>query len=415
MRLFCLEIKRLLKTRSTQALLIAALACALLTAYLPVTFLEITDYDEEGNGRALHGLDALQYAKELQSEIAGIVTPQKARNAVEAYQSCLREYGAEHDYELPDDVYVLRILPVSPLVRRVREAFADPQTGMVPEVLELDPEEAEGFYTACVSRVRALMRMEQKDHPSAQQSAVQMYDQVSMPFVFEPGCNTNVMDYQTILMYLVVLLCATIAAPVFSCDYQTDADSILRCTKHGRVRLGVVKVMSTLTVCMLSFALCIAVYIAVSRALFGTKCLSTSLQMLYSVSSLPALTVGEFQICLAVLGGLTLLATISLTLLFSARLCGVAESMALSMLFCVLPVIISIIAPDGIREAVLCMLPAAGVSLQASYLYAMTGFEFVHMCAVSVFMPIAMTVVAALEIPFFSGLAVCAYVRHRAA
>lgn len=415
MKLFCLEIKRLLKTRSTLVLLLAAMACSLLMAYLPVTFLSVTAFDGEENGKELHGLDALQYAKELQSGIAGDVTPQKARAAVEAYQACLREYGVQADYELPDDAYTLRILPVSPLVRRVREAFADPDTGMFPDVLELDPEAVEGFYAACTSRVNALMRMEQKDYPLAQQAAAQMYSRVSTPFVFQPGCDTNAMDYQVILMYLAALLCAVIAAPVFSGEYQTGADGILRCTKHGRMRLGVVKVASALTVCLSAFALWTAVYIAVSRALFGTACLSTSLQMLYSVSSLPAMTVGEFQLCLAALGGLTLLATISLTLLFSAKLRSGAASMAFSMLFCILPVIVCIIAPDGVRGWLLCLLPATGVSLQASYLYAMTGFEFLHAGPVSVFLPIAMAAFSALEIPILCGAAVRAYVRHHIA
>lgn len=412
MKLFCLEIKRLLKTRSTRILLIAAVVCALLTAYLPMTFLTITAFDEAGNQKKLRGADALQYAKELQSEISGVITPQRARAAVEAYQACLQEYGVQYDYELPDNAYTLRIVPVSPLVRRIREAFADPDTGMVPDALELDPEEVEGFYAACVSRLNALMLMEQEDHPSAQKAAAKMYSQVSMPFVFKTGCSTNVMDYQEILMYLVLLLCSVIAAPVFSGEYQTGADSILRCARHGRVYLGVVKVAAALTVCISAFALCTAVYIAVSRALFGTACLDTSLQMLYSVSSLPALTVGEFQIRLAALGCLTLLSAVSLTLLFSARLHSGAASMALSMFFCILPVVVYMLAPDGVSAWLLSLLPASGVSLQTSYLYAMTGFEFLHAGSMSVFLPIAMAAFSALEIPIFCGSAVRAYVRH---
>ncbi len=38
---------------------------------------------------------------------------------------------------------------------------------------------------------------------------------------------------------LALLFCVVIAVLVFSADYQSGADDILRCTRHGRSRLGV--------------------------------------------------------------------------------------------------------------------------------------------------------------------------------
>ena len=66
-----------------------------------------------------------------------------------------------------------------------------------------------------------------------------MYDQVKKPYEIYPGYNTDAMDYQMLLAYVLVLLCTVIAAPVFTSDYQTGADDILRCTKYGTVKLAI--------------------------------------------------------------------------------------------------------------------------------------------------------------------------------
>lgn len=45
-------------------------------------------------------------------------------------------------------------------------------------------------------------------------------------------------------IFLLAILCAVIVAPVFSTEYQTGADDIIRCTKNGRMRLATVKIAS---------------------------------------------------------------------------------------------------------------------------------------------------------------------------
>ena len=96
--------------------------------------------DENGNSEKLQGLDAIRYEKALQADTAGTVTPQKVRQAVEAYQACLTKYGARYANQLPDGVYDREILPYYPLLHGGREAFADPDTGIAPSTLEIDPE-----------------------------------------------------------------------------------------------------------------------------------------------------------------------------------------------------------------------------------------------------------------------------------
>ena len=175
MRLMKLELKRVLKTRLTLILLTFSLVLSLVMAYIPTTFSYVSYLDDNGNTIKLLGLNAVQYLKTLQSDTAGTVTPQKVRQAVEAYQTCLTKYGVENTYDLPDGVYEADILPYAPLLHGVREAFADPNTGIAPSLMDIDPEKVDDFYDACEARLDSLMKLEQENHPAAQEAAKRLY------------------------------------------------------------------------------------------------------------------------------------------------------------------------------------------------------------------------------------------------
>ena len=148
MRLMKLELKRVLKTRLTLILLTFSLVLSLVMAYIPTTFSYITYRDANGDAVKLLGLDAVQYLKTLQSDTAGEVTPQKVRQAVEDYQTCLTKYGVDNTCDLPDGVYEAEILPYALLLHGVREAFADPDSGIAPSLMDIDPEKIEDYYGA---------------------------------------------------------------------------------------------------------------------------------------------------------------------------------------------------------------------------------------------------------------------------
>ena len=93
MRLFILELKRVLKTRMTIILLLFSLFLAFFMAYIPITFSCHEYTDADGNKVELTGLASIRYEKDLQADLAGAVTPEKVRQAVEDYQACLRKYG----------------------------------------------------------------------------------------------------------------------------------------------------------------------------------------------------------------------------------------------------------------------------------------------------------------------------------
>lgn len=415
MRLIKVEIKRILKTRLTLILLSAALLLTLLMAYLPVTFPSsgCTYTDAQGNIVELEGLQGISYKKMLQADITGTVTPEKVRQAVETYQACLHKYGAETTYDLPDGVYDTEILPYAPLLHGIREIFANPDTGLAPAISDIDPEKADNYYGLCDERIISLMKQEQKEHPAAQQAAIDLYSQVDKPYLFYLGYSTEAMEYQEFLAFLILLLCTVIAAPVFTSDYQTGADDIYRCTKYGRAEFAGMKILSSLIICSTVYCLSAAIYLLVSNSLYGWECTKTSMQILYSIISLPAMNIGQMQLFVAAAGLLCLLATISLTLFLSSKIKNMTVCLSSTLLFCILPIIIYMALPEHIAIWIYSILPAGALSLQTGILYAAADFDFWNIGNIAIWLPHVMIGAYVIEIPLFAGLAVYSYAKYR--
>lgn len=412
MRLLKLEMKRVLKTRLTLVLLLLAIALSFLFAWLPTTFPYNSYTDAEGNQVKLTGMESIEYKKKLQADISGIVTPEKVRQAVEKYQACLKKYGAETSYDLPEGVYDAEILPYAPLLHGVREAYADPDTGIAPSIMEIAPERVNGFYDACRERIASLMRMEQKNHPAAQQKAIHLYDEVETPYSVFPGLDKDAMDYQVILSFFIMLFSAIIAAPIFTSDFQTGADDILRCTKYGRAKFAITKIVSVLLICAVTYCLCAGIFLIITNSLWGWECTKTSMQMLYSIVNLPNMNMGQLQCFTAFSGLLCLLATISFTLFLSSKFNNIAVSSSVALLFCILPIIVYMALPAQIGCLIYSILPSCGVSLQTSILYAAIDFDFWNIGSLAIWLPYVMLGACAIEIPLFTGLTVYSYSRR---
>ena len=76
MRLFRLELKRIMKSRRTLALLAVALFMSVVMAYLPVSFESINRPGENGEVIELDGLPAIRFKRDYYEKTAGDITPQ---------------------------------------------------------------------------------------------------------------------------------------------------------------------------------------------------------------------------------------------------------------------------------------------------------------------------------------------------
>ncbi len=414
MRIYLLELKRVLKSRRTIVLLLIALIMSAVMAWLPVMFEDINQYDNNGNKVAeLNGLDAIAYKKSLRSANNGEVTPEKLKEALTIYQNTVKPYGVDSIYsgDFPTEIYIKKVFPVEALLGRLPEAFSDPQTGQGTSLMEISPDKLYRFYEQTQQHLKDIMQMEQKEHPAAQGQALQKYTEVKTPFQFYAGYSRDAFDYIILLIFLLVILCTAAATPTFSNEYQTGSDSILRCAKYGRTRLAIVKIMAALTIFVVAFIVCISLHLLISNLSFGTECMKTSMQMLFSVISLPAFNLGQLQMMLAIGGLLSLLATISFTLFLSAKFKDSISVILIAIVTCLLPIFTYSAGANWLTF----ILPSGGIGMQNSLLYQLTGFAYLHIGKISVWSPYVIMAAAIIEIPVFLFLSVRAYCKHQVA
>lgn len=414
MRIYLLEVKRVLKSRRSIILLLIALVMSAIMAWLPVMYEDINQFDQNGNKVAeLNGLDAITYKKSLRSANNGEVTPEKLKKALTIYQSAVQPYGEDSIYsgEFPTEIYIKKVFPVEFLLGKLPEAFSDPKTGQGTSLMEISPDKLDGFYEQTVQHLEDIMQMEQKGHLAAQEQSLQKYTEVKTPFQFYPGYSRDAFDYIELFIFLLVILCTATATPTFSNEYQTGSDSILRCTKYGRSRLAIVKLLAALTIFTVAFIICISLHLLISNLAFGTECMKTSMQMLFSVISLPAFNLGQLQIALAIGGLLSLLAMISFTLFLSAKFKDSISVILIAIVMCLLPIFTYSAGANWLTF----ILPSGGIGLQNSLLYQLTGVTYVHIGQASIWVPYVTVTAAIIEIPVFLFLAVRTYCKHEVA
>lgn len=309
------------------------------------------------------------------------------------------------------NIYIEKIVPILPLLNGISEAFADPTTGIGADWMDIDPNGVEQhYYEKCAEHLNDVMKNEQKNHLSAQQKASEKYAKVDKPFQLYAGMSKDAFDYIELYILILTILCVAIAAPIFSNEYQTGADGILRATKHGRTRLAVVKISASSMIFILAFALGIAVHLLILNMAFGTDCLKTSFQMLFSIINLSNINLGQLEIILALAGLLSMLASISCTLFLSAKCKDSLTALLVSLVIFLMPMF----AYTALGASwISCILPSAGIGLQNNLLYQLVNFNYLHIGGMSFWTPYIILVSAAIEIPLFLFWAVRSYCKHQ--
>lgn len=414
MRVLRLEMKKIIKTRRTWVLIAAALFLSVMMAYLPVTFEYAVSYGETGKETELEGMEAIRYLKEIRSGITGAVTPDKVRKAIEDYQACLQEYGVTDSYDLPDGVYGKRIIPFSPLLGGIKEAYANRETGMATPIMEIAPDKADNFYAACEERLVSLMNMEQKDNPDIGEKALAMYREVEKPYAYYPGYGSNAVEYIGFLAFLLIMISIIMTAPVFSSDYQTGADDILRCTKHGHILLGAAKAASAIVITGILFIVCMTLHIVISDSLFGWESLETSMQIEFSITNLVSWSLGDMQRAVAGACLLAFAATVCFTLFVSSRCKNVVTSLSIGFIVCLAPLFLSLMLSESdLTLWMHCLLPSNGACPPDSFLYQAIDYKFIKAGSLILWTPYAMAVFAGIEAVVFAVLTVRSYVMYR--
>lgn len=219
-------------------------------------------------------------------------------------------------------------------------------------------------------------------------------------------------EYEGMYLFLLMFLCVLITAPLFSCEYQTGADDILRSTKHGKRRLALVKILSALSIDAAAFVPCMTIFQLISNSLFGWECRQTSLQILFSAVNLLDLNVGQMQNLVMLSGFISLLSSICFVLFLSSACQNTTISTGLTIASAILPTLFYMLIGGIAGSWLRVLLPSGALGGSNAFLYALTDFEFLKAGPLTVWTPWLLLIVPALEIPLFLWLTVRTYCRR---
>lgn len=409
MRLLGLEIKRVMKTKMTIITLIAAILLSFALAYIPTTFVYCIKGFQDGEPVYATGMEAIKWNRQIEKEIVGEVTQEKVINAVSTYQRVLEENHAEETYDLPIEVYHEYLDPIYPLFTPICNAYGNKKNATPADMKLLNAEELGDFYTAADDYFNMKLMQQQGKYPNAVAKAQEMRSKVTKPYLYDSGVTSDAMEYEALTLFLILLCCTVVCAPVFSADYQTDADSILRCTKKGRSTLAVTKIASALIISGICTVLCLLIWCISTTIFFGTEGMKTSVQMIASIACMLNMNMGQLIWVHAGMGVLIVLTGICFTLFLSAKSKTNVQVMAMSLLACLLPLVLYWVLPERYANVLKCFLPSGGIGLNNSVLYDMVGLRFVNIGSLAIWTPYFIILVALIEIPLFIGLAIKSY------
>lgn len=406
MRLYYLEMKRLIRTKSVWILMIAMVVLAAVMAYVPVTFIRAYKTDA-GNVQAVTGVQAVKISKETRKDMEGEVTEEKIRQAIRVLNEMYQEYGSSFMEEVPADVYAEKIYPIMPVLNIIEQVLApDGKNLYNMEAIDVKEEDAATIYEKYREEIQGLSQ-----NPELVKEMQKISGSVKTPFTYESGMTLETVDYYTISLFLVMFAFIVIASPVYAAEYQTGADDVIRCTKNGRVRIAVTKILVTFTLAVATFVASSLTFVAVLYILYGGSGFGTSIQMGY-VFYLPALTIGS-MLKLQIAGGvLFTLATVSFVLFLSSKCKNVQTALISAFGIAILPMILNMAGNNNVLNIMRCILPTGGFGLINGLQSELMARNFALVAGHYIWLPYILLVAAAVAVPVFVGLTIVSYCRR---
>lgn len=406
MRLYYLEMKRLIRTKSVRILMIAMVVLAAVMAYVPVTFIRAYKTDA-GNVQAVTGVQAVKISKETRKDMEGEVTEEKIRQAIRVLNEMYQEYGSSFMEEVPADVYAEKIYPIMPVLNIIEQVLApDGKNLYNMEAFDVKEEDAATIYEKYREEIQGLSQ-----NPELVKEMQKISGSVKTPFTYESGMTLETVDYYTIYLFLVMFAFIVIASPVYAAEYQTGADDVIRCTKNGRVRIAVTKILVTFTLAVATFVASSLTFVAVLYILYGGSGFGTSIQMGY-VFYLPALTIGS-MLKLQIAGGvLFTLATVSFVLFLSSKCKNVQTALISAFGIAILPMILNMAGNNNVLNIMRCILPTGGFGLINGLQSELMARNFALVAGHYIWLPYILLVAAAVAVPVFVGLTIVSYCRR---
>ena len=411
--MYKLEMKRLLKTRSTWILMAAALLVTLILCCINIFGAFYYSYD----GKSYHALDATEMREIVTESAEGEWTPERIHDVfaqideVSANRRGIAVEGETNDnYEIVTGGNNSGAASIA--------GYTNTFLRSIPQVFdvymdEITPDMAAQYYNQRKAYIEEVMTLNYG--PSAAETALKLDENTTEPFYYEFGFGTG-SDIATSLpvsLFAVAIVCSIICAPVFASDYSTGADDIQRCTRYGCKRLGKAKLLAAMTLSTVLYIICAAVFVALTLAVYGDD--KTSAQLALDALVLIDIDMNGVLVLTLVAGFLSVLAMTAFTLYLSARMRSSVAVLAIALAVAMAPTFLVILLREGaLGDWLRLLLPSGGLGLGTGMFVDIQIGEFLTVGSLAVWTPFLMLAAPVIETPVFALLARRAYVRHEA-
>ena len=410
--MYKLEMKRLLKTRSTCILMAVALLVTLIFWCINV----FDAYYYSNDGKSYHGLDAMEMRRIVAESAEGEWTPERIRDVFAQIAEVSTDFGVAVEGETNDNYEIVTgDNGAAASIAGYTSTFlrSIPQVFDVQYTSEITPEMAEQYYTQRKAYIEEAMTLNYG--PAAAEAALKLDENTSEPFYYEFGFGTgsDIASTLPVSLFAVAIVCSIICAPVFASDYSTGADDIQRCTRYGCRRLGKAKLLAAMTLSSALYIVCSAVFVALTLAVYGDD--KTSAQLALDALVLIDIDMNGVLVLTLVAGFLSVLAMTAFTLYLSARMRSSVAVLAIALAVAMAPTFLVILLREGaLGDWLRLLLPSGGLGLGTGMIVDIQVGKFLTLGPLAVWTPFAALAVPALEAPVFTLLARRAYVRHEA-
>ena len=164
-------------------------------------------------------------------------------------------------------------------------------------------------------------------------------------------------------------------------------------------------------VLLFALMLCGVVWILVTNALFGWESTQTSVQWLFSVTSLLPYTVGQMEWVMLVANFLIFFAEVAFVLMASVWAKNNLTALSVALISVVAPLIVYMVVPGSFGEWLSTLIPAGGIGLSNALLYKMISFDFLYAGGHAFFQADVLLASAPIKIVLLVGLAAWGYLR----
>lgn len=386
-QLLRLEIKKICKSRMTIVLMVVALLISVGLGLIAITFVHYRGLDEKGNYVQLNGFDAVSAIKDNTASFEGYLTPEVFGDAIERYQ----EFYELYDGNIPSEVYIKEFKATEQFLYMASQNYRNPDTGYPMLPREITTEQAESFYSARDARLEREYFAPYYDNHGALEQINEMNGKISKPFYYVEFIGwENSGEYLTFVIFFIAMICAVVASPIFSADYQSGADSIIRCTKNGKKKLASVKALSVLIVSASVFAVCIAIYLTIVCLALGTECFIASLQVMRIYSIVP-ITIGQLHIFTVIFGMMSLICIVSFSFFISSISKNPLISAVIIISVTMLPTFLKLGDSITIVNWIKYLLPSGGVGLGHNIYYELSlQINFLNIGEFAIWVPYIM-------------------------